>query len=172
MISCPLCGSTSAWRNGHKPDGRQRYLCRNCGREYVERHLNRGTLRNPAFPSKSCSEHDQKVPTRTLNKPEPTLKLVSEAEKQEERLVRGGTDTENGEGEMQKCLSQNSDLLKDFPKGLQAKILEFIAKHENQGYKSTGEIVKKLRLIQKAGGNLYDPESVKKYKKHGYSRIK
>lgn len=29
---CPVCGSTHLVRNGHRADGKQRYLCRDCGK--------------------------------------------------------------------------------------------------------------------------------------------
>ena len=32
---CPCCGSVHSVRNGHRKDGRQRYLCRDCGKSYV-----------------------------------------------------------------------------------------------------------------------------------------
>jgi len=32
-VRCPRCGSTEFYKNGHKPDGRQRWQCKVCGRE-------------------------------------------------------------------------------------------------------------------------------------------
>ena len=31
-VACPHCQSQNIVRNGHAPDGRQRHLCRDCGR--------------------------------------------------------------------------------------------------------------------------------------------
>jgi transposase-like protein len=33
--TCPLCGSHDVVRNGHRPDGRQKYVCKGCGRSFV-----------------------------------------------------------------------------------------------------------------------------------------
>lgn len=35
MQSCPQCGSGSVVKNGHIHNGKQRYLCRDCGRQFV-----------------------------------------------------------------------------------------------------------------------------------------
>ncbi len=35
-VPCSHCQSTSLVRNGRMPDGRQRYLCRDCGRRSNE----------------------------------------------------------------------------------------------------------------------------------------
>ena len=32
---CPLCGSAHVVRNGHRKDGTQRYVCRDCGKSFV-----------------------------------------------------------------------------------------------------------------------------------------
>lgn len=32
---CPLCGSVSVVRNGHRPDGTQRFVCRDCHKSFV-----------------------------------------------------------------------------------------------------------------------------------------
>jgi transposase-like protein len=32
---CPLCGGTHIVRNGHRKDGTQRYVCRECGKSFV-----------------------------------------------------------------------------------------------------------------------------------------
>lgn len=32
---CPLCGSVHVVRNGHRKDGTQRYVCRDCGKSFV-----------------------------------------------------------------------------------------------------------------------------------------
>ena len=32
---CPLCGSIHVLRNGHRKDGTQRYVCRDCGKSFV-----------------------------------------------------------------------------------------------------------------------------------------
>ncbi len=35
-LACPHCQSSHLIRNGRAPDGRQRHLCRNCGRRSRE----------------------------------------------------------------------------------------------------------------------------------------
>jgi len=52
------------------------------------------------------------------------------------------------------------------PKDLQAKIIEFVVKRENQGYKSTRKLVYTLSHLQRLGADLRDPESVKKVLAH------
>lgn len=32
---CPICGSTSVVRNGHRADGKQRFICRECHKSFV-----------------------------------------------------------------------------------------------------------------------------------------
>jgi transposase-like protein len=32
---CPICGGTHIVRNGHRKDGTQRYVCRECGKSFV-----------------------------------------------------------------------------------------------------------------------------------------
>lgn len=32
---CPLCGCTHIVRNGHRKDGTQKYMCRDCGKSFV-----------------------------------------------------------------------------------------------------------------------------------------
>ena len=34
-LICPICGKTHISRNGHRKDGTQRYICRDCGRSFV-----------------------------------------------------------------------------------------------------------------------------------------
>jgi len=36
-LRCPLCGGTHIHRNGHTPEGRQRYICRECGKTFGTR---------------------------------------------------------------------------------------------------------------------------------------
>ncbi len=36
-MKCKWCGSEKVVKNGHKRDGRQQWLCRECGRQMVER---------------------------------------------------------------------------------------------------------------------------------------
>jgi len=86
--------------------------------------------------------------------------LAAEGEKQAERLVCVQSGTEKG-GSVEICLNQNSGLLKAFPEGLRGKILEFAVKRENQGYKDTYDILAILKTLISAGGQLYNPESVK-----------
>jgi hypothetical protein len=62
---------------------------------------------------------------------------------------------------METCLTQNSDLLKDFPNELRLKILEFAIKRENQGFKSTENVIRVLRNLIRHGADLHDPENVK-----------
>lgn len=128
---CHHCGSTSAWRNGHR-NGFQRLLCKNCGREYLARSLNRA---------------------------EPNLLLVGEGEKHGKSRV--GVQTDAKGGKMECTQIETSGLLKTFPEGLKGKIVEFVIKRENQGYKGTKNILSTLNLLQRNGANLYDPESVK-----------
>jgi len=62
---------------------------------------------------------------------------------------------------MKTCQLRNSDLLQGFPKDLQAKIIEFAVKRENQGYKDVKNVVRTLKWLYQHGADLYDPESVK-----------
>jgi len=140
-LTCPLCGHDKAWRNGHR-NGCQRWLCKNCGREYLEPVL-----------------------TKAINRLETNLLLAVADEKVERlgnaKLLRVQSDTAKG-GEMEKCEKiQNSGLLKDFPQDLQAKILHFGVKRENQGYKDVYNIITALKTLMRHGANLYDPEYVK-----------
>ena len=34
-IVCPLCGGTTVVRNGHRADGTQRFICRDCHKSFV-----------------------------------------------------------------------------------------------------------------------------------------
>lgn len=36
MASCPECDNQHPVKNGHIHNGKQRFLCRNCGRQFVE----------------------------------------------------------------------------------------------------------------------------------------
>ena len=33
---CPLCGCIHVVRNGHRKDGTQRYVCKDCGKSFVD----------------------------------------------------------------------------------------------------------------------------------------
>lgn len=35
MLQCPRCQSQSVVKNGHIHNGKQRYLCKTCGRQFV-----------------------------------------------------------------------------------------------------------------------------------------
>ena len=106
------------------------------------------------------SRHVQKDQTKNINMPSSDLFLVSETEKHPRKAVSGGSGTKSGD-EMEACLTQNSDLLKDFTKELRSKILEFAVKRENQGFKSTEHVIRVLRNFIRHGADLYDPENVK-----------
>lgn len=41
MLPCPDCTSERTVKNGHIHTGKQRYLCRNCGRQFVEDPTNK-----------------------------------------------------------------------------------------------------------------------------------
>jgi transposase-like protein len=41
MPPCPDCTSERTVKNGHIHTGKQRYLCRNCGRQFVENPTNK-----------------------------------------------------------------------------------------------------------------------------------
>lgn len=136
-MTCPHCGHDKAWRNGHR-DGTQRWLCKDCGREYLEPALN-----------------------KAINRPVSKVLLTAEGEKQAEKLV-GVQSGSKEEREMQ--TAQNGltgGLLSEFPTDLQAKVLQFAIKRENNGRKDVKTVVAKLRLLQKNGADLYDPENVK-----------
>ena len=143
---CPFCGSCDSWKNGHRPDGTQRWLCKNCGGEYGERTQKRSEL----------VRMDSNEP---LNSAVATLESAGEAEKHAERRVGGGAGAE--EREMQSLRNPNSDLLKAFPVGIRAKILEFAVKRYNENYADVEKLVYTLRMLHNLGANLYDPESVK-----------
>jgi integrase len=144
-LLCPRCGHDKSWKNGHC-NGSQRWLCTNCGREYIE--------------SQNASDHVQRIQKRVINGSSSNLKLVSEAEKHEETRVCGGSCTERRDMQTRQ-IHEKSDLLKDFPKDIRAKILEFAVKRENQGYKATRKVVSALRTLLRHGVDLLDPESVK-----------
>lgn len=40
-MKCPKCGSEQIRKNGHR-SGKQNYLCKNCGRQFVESYAQRG----------------------------------------------------------------------------------------------------------------------------------
>jgi transposase-like protein len=40
-MKCPRCGSTQVRKNGHR-SSQQNYLCKNCGRQFVESYSQRG----------------------------------------------------------------------------------------------------------------------------------
>jgi len=44
VACCPSCGSTQIIRYGHKPDGRQRYLCKICGHQFTKPEIKRFVL--------------------------------------------------------------------------------------------------------------------------------
>ena len=85
--------------------------------------------------------------------------MVGEREKHPKSDVGVAADTKKGE-DLEKCLMQNSDLLRGFPKDIQAKLLEFAIKRfsKNKGYKS---IIYGLRTLINNGADLRDPASVK-----------
>ncbi|MDR2740665.1 MAG: IS1 family transposase, partial [Treponema sp.] len=37
-IKCPLCHSPNITRNGKKSKGKQNYLCKDCGRQFISDH--------------------------------------------------------------------------------------------------------------------------------------
>ncbi|WP_159789325.1 IS1/IS1595 family N-terminal zinc-binding domain-containing protein [Sodalinema gerasimenkoae] len=41
MPHCPDCNSKRTVKNGHIHTGKQRYLCRNCGRQFVKNPTNK-----------------------------------------------------------------------------------------------------------------------------------
>lgn len=41
MTTCPECGGQHLVKNGHIHNGKQRFLCRNCGRQFVENPENK-----------------------------------------------------------------------------------------------------------------------------------
>ncbi len=40
-MKCPRCGSTQIRKNGHRAS-QQNYLCKNCGRQFIESYSQRG----------------------------------------------------------------------------------------------------------------------------------
>lgn len=55
MLTCPRCGSTSCVKSGHIHNGKQRYVCKDCRRQFVE---------NPR--QKKVSEETQGIVDRLL----------------------------------------------------------------------------------------------------------
>jgi integrase len=142
-LICPFCGYNRSWRNGHR-QGKQRWLCKNCGREFPEDY--------------------NTAQSRPLSRTPPTTLLVGETEKLAGRQVCGEVDTKK-EGELQLCKQlQRGDLLKGFPKTLQAEILSFAVKKLNKGRTETTvkDYIRNLKLLLKAGADLHNPESVEK----------
>lgn len=41
-VACPHCQKSKVVKNGHKKDGRQNFLCRYCGKQFVYSYLNKG----------------------------------------------------------------------------------------------------------------------------------
>lgn len=41
MVNCPACGSNHIVKNGHIHNGKQRFLCGNCYRQFVENPTNK-----------------------------------------------------------------------------------------------------------------------------------
>lgn len=40
-MKCPNCGSTQIRKNGHR-NGKQNFLCKDCGRQFIESYSQRG----------------------------------------------------------------------------------------------------------------------------------
>jgi len=137
---CSRCGSTEFYKNGHKPDGRQRWQCKVCGREHVE-------TRSSDLNSGETYFYSGLSRTREGSCGSP---------------LTSGLDGETQEREMAYLETAKTDLLKDFPTDLQGEILRFIAYRENKGFKSTRRVVNTLSLLTRLGAELRDPESVKK----------
>ncbi len=55
MLTCPRCGSASCVKSGHIHNGKQRYVCKDCRRQFVE---------NPR--QKKVSEETQGIVDRLL----------------------------------------------------------------------------------------------------------
>ncbi len=41
MLRCPRCANKGVVKNGHIHNGKQRYLCKNCGRQFVYGAMNK-----------------------------------------------------------------------------------------------------------------------------------
>jgi len=42
VFKCPYCESENVVRNGHSPNGKQKYLCKDCKRQTRENPISRG----------------------------------------------------------------------------------------------------------------------------------
>ena len=42
VLKCPYCESENVVRNGHSPNGKQKYLCKDCKRQTRENPTSRG----------------------------------------------------------------------------------------------------------------------------------
>ena len=146
---CRFCGSPDSWRNGHKPDGTQRYLCKNCGREYTKK-------------TQKSSEHDPTIQATGLNSAATKSLLAGEREKHPRTGVGAVAGIEEREMGRTKQI-QECDLLKAFSKEMRGKIIEFAVHKLNQGYSevSVKTYLYSLKNLMKRGADLHDPESVK-----------
>ena len=138
---CSRCGSTQFYKNGHKPDGRQRWQCKICGREQVEK------------------------PSSDLNSGETYFYsgLSRTREGSCGSPLTSGLDGETQEREMACLETVRTDLLKDFPtEELRGKILQFLIKRKGDGIKDIRNAVSSLKSLARNGADLYNPEAVKK----------
>ncbi|ARV57446.1 hypothetical protein BZZ01_01290 [Nostocales cyanobacterium HT-58-2] len=46
MATCPKCGSQNTVKNGHIHNGKERFKCGNCGRQFVENPTNKVILQS------------------------------------------------------------------------------------------------------------------------------
>lgn len=44
VVSCPFCGSEDLQKNGHSPNGTQRWKCKTCGKFFQLSFKNKGRL--------------------------------------------------------------------------------------------------------------------------------
>jgi transposase-like protein len=56
-IKCPQCGSEAYNQYGHLKNGKQRYICLVCNRQFVNDHANKPIDRRPLCPTCGRSMH-------------------------------------------------------------------------------------------------------------------
>jgi len=150
-IECPLCKSQRTWRDGIRQTSHgdvQRWLCRECGYRFSE------TSQNNCSNGSKHSEYNQKVHRLILKTPEAYLHSCQVGDRRQggaKNLVEVVSRTEKqAAGATEKA-------------DIKGKIVEFAWQLKKDGLAETTieSYVKQLRILQKKGANLADPEAVK-----------
>jgi integrase len=139
---CPSCHSKRFWKDGIRVTKNglvQRYICRDCGHRFSESSVLSMNLNN-SDKRQVCAFEPKDA--KNLTKVEPQ---------------------KNGLAGATAKTPKNVDLIKEFPKSLQPKMLEYAVKRINQGCTEEGvkTYLYNLRNLKRNGADLHDPENVK-----------